>query len=311
MADYAAKADEFRKQAEKKLKSLLGGFFGNKHEDAAELFEKAANQYKLAKCWKESAEMYEKLAECQLKNDSGQHEAAGSYVEAAKAVAKTDPIKSRDFLQKAVDIYTDMGRLNMAARQLKEIAEQSEKGGQKEEAIQFYNQAADLFETEGTSSSEATKCKLKVAEFSAEMGKYSVAIEIFEEAARRAADNNLLMYSARGYLFQAGLCCLVYCKIKDLDAKLDKYRGIDLHFAGSREATLLEKLVDAMRELDDQSFANSLAEYDSVSRLDAWKVKILREAKRKIEDAELGVGDTGAAGGRGDDEEHEDDEDVL
>lgn len=46
----------------------------------------------------------------------------------------------------------------------------------------------------------------QVAEFSAEMGKYSRAIEIFEDAARRAVDNNLLKYSARGYLLQVCMC---------------------------------------------------------------------------------------------------------
>lgn len=43
-------------------------------------------------------------------------------------------------LLQAVEVYTDMGRLNMAARQLKEIAEAQEKQGLKEEAITFYNQ---------------------------------------------------------------------------------------------------------------------------------------------------------------------------
>jgi len=61
-----------------------------------------------------------------------------------------------------------MGRLNMAARQLKEIAEAQEKQGLKAEALAFYAQAADLFATEN-SSSEANKCRLKVAEFSAEL----------------------------------------------------------------------------------------------------------------------------------------------
>lgn len=138
MGDYAAKADDYRKQAEKKLKSVLG-FFGNKHEDASDLFDKAANHYKLAKCWKESSEMYEKLGECYLKMDS-KHEAATAFVDAAKTSAKTDPVRSQALLQRAVSLYTEMGRLNMAARQLKEIAEQNEKGGQKEEAIAFYNQ---------------------------------------------------------------------------------------------------------------------------------------------------------------------------
>lgn len=37
----------------------------------------------------------------------------------------------------------DMGRLNMAARQLKEIAENNEKQGLKDEAITFYEQVSD------------------------------------------------------------------------------------------------------------------------------------------------------------------------
>lgn len=44
---------------------------------------------------------------------------------------------------------------------LQEIAEVLEKEGNKEECILFYEQAADLFATEN-STSEANKCNLKV-----------------------------------------------------------------------------------------------------------------------------------------------------
>lgn len=50
MGDYAARGADFLKKADKKLNSF--GFFssfGNKYEDAAELLEKAANHFKLAK----------------------------------------------------------------------------------------------------------------------------------------------------------------------------------------------------------------------------------------------------------------------
>ena len=70
---------------------------------------------------------------------------------------------------------------------------------------------ADLFETEG-SNSEATKCKLKIAEFSGELGAYKRAVEIYEEAAKAAVENNLLKFSARGYLLNAGICYLCYCR---------------------------------------------------------------------------------------------------
>ena len=63
-------------------------------------------------------------------------------LEASKCAAKSQPERATALLQKAVALYTDMGRLNMAARQLREIAEVNEKQGLKPEAITFYEQAA-------------------------------------------------------------------------------------------------------------------------------------------------------------------------
>lgn len=42
-----ARGEEFEKKADKKLSGW--GLFGSKFEDAADLFEKAANSFKLAK----------------------------------------------------------------------------------------------------------------------------------------------------------------------------------------------------------------------------------------------------------------------
>lgn len=52
-----------------------------------------------------------------------------------------------------------------------EIAELQEKQDNKEVAIEFYQQAGDLFAGE-ESTADANKCRLKVAQFSAELGKY-------------------------------------------------------------------------------------------------------------------------------------------
>ena len=48
----------------------------------------------------------------------------------------------------------------------------------------------------------------QVAMFSAELGRYDVAIPIFEDTARAAVQNNLLKFSARGHLLNAGICHL-------------------------------------------------------------------------------------------------------
>lgn len=47
MGDQIAKGEDFERKAEKKLSGW--GLFGSKHEDAADLYEKAANCFKIAK----------------------------------------------------------------------------------------------------------------------------------------------------------------------------------------------------------------------------------------------------------------------
>ncbi|KAM7510016.1 hypothetical protein LguiB_008891 [Lonicera macranthoides] len=49
MADQIAKGEDFERKAEKKLGGW--GLFGSKYEDAADLFEKSANSFKLAKSY--------------------------------------------------------------------------------------------------------------------------------------------------------------------------------------------------------------------------------------------------------------------
>ena len=53
MGDPAARASELMKKADKKLNSFgLFGGIGSKYDDAAEMYERAANQFKLAKACK-------------------------------------------------------------------------------------------------------------------------------------------------------------------------------------------------------------------------------------------------------------------
>lgn len=47
-----------------------------------------------------------------------------------------------------------------------------------------------------------------MAQFASELGNYSEAIAIYEDVAKRCVDNNLLKYSAKGYLLNAGICHL-------------------------------------------------------------------------------------------------------
>lgn len=169
----------------------------------------------------------------------------------------------------------------MAARQLREVAEILEKEENKEESLMFYEQAADLFATDN-STAEANKCLLKVAQFSAETESYVKAIDIYEKVARIAADNNLLRFSAKGHLLHAAICALCHYGPGATREKLQRYKDIDINLEGSRECNLLEALINATESGDTEAFTAAVAEFDALTRLDAFKTALLLRAKRKI-----------------------------
>lgn len=162
----------------------------------------------------------------------------------------------------------------MAARQLREIAETLEKEESHEESLMFYEQAADLFYTDH-STAESNKCLLKVAQFSAEGGNYQKAIGIYENVARSAVDNTLLRFGAKGHLLLACLCAMCYMDPNGVMEKVEKYKDIDLNFDGSREAKLVEVCLTGIQEGDPDVFTGAVAEYDSLTRLDAFKTELL------------------------------------
>jgi alpha-soluble NSF attachment protein len=72
------------------------------------------------------------------------------------------------------------------------------------------------------------------------------------------------------------LCCVVLCCACC-------YRDIDLHFAGSREANMLDSCREALAAADEKGFATAVAEYDSMTRLDTWKTNMLLRVKRRLQ----------------------------
>ena len=102
-------------------------------------------------------------------------------MEAANCYKKTDPKEASESLIKAIDIYTDMGRVTIAAKHYQTVAELFEDNAEQiETVIQHYQIAADYFKGEESTSS-ANKCLVKVAEKSATLEKYERAIQIYEQ----------------------------------------------------------------------------------------------------------------------------------
>mgnify|MGYP002635492572 CR=1 FL=1 len=116
-------------------------------------------------------------------------------------------------------------------------------------------------------------------------------------AARAAVDSPLLKYGAKGHLLNAGVCLLAGGDPVAIGAGLDRFDAVDPSLPGSREGALLRTLASAADCRDVDAFTTALAEFDAMTRLDAWKTGLLLRAKKGIE------GGGAAAGGAGGGEE--------
>ncbi|KAG5120942.1 hypothetical protein JHK84_039282 [Glycine max] len=283
MGDHLARAEDFENKAEKKLSGW--GLFGSKFEDAADLFDKSANSYKLAKSWDKAGSTYIKLANCNLKLES-KHEAAQAYVDAAHCYKKTNINESVSCLDNAVNIFCEIGRLSMAARYLKEIAELYESEQNIEQAVVYYEKSADFYENEEVNTS-ANQCKQKVAQFSAQLEQYQRSIEIYEDIARQSLSNNLLKYGVKGHLLNAGICQLCKDDVIAITNVLERYQDLDPTFSGTREYRLLADIAAAIDEEDVGKFTEVIKEFDSMTPLDSWKTTLLLRVKEKLKAKEL------------------------
>jgi alpha-soluble NSF attachment protein len=75
-------------------------------------------------------------------------------------------------LNLAIGMFEDIGRLSMAAKHYKDIADIYEKEENVEKAMEYYDKAAELYSGEGTDSL-ANQCKIKVAQFAAQLEQWA------------------------------------------------------------------------------------------------------------------------------------------
>mmetsp|Transcript_20740 Transcript_20740/g.17323 ORF Transcript_20740/g.17323 Transcript_20740/m.17323 type:complete len:83 (+) Transcript_20740:363-611(+) len=62
-----------------------------------------------------------------------------------------------------------------------------------------------MFEMDEYSKAPHSQCMLKVAELSAEVGKYEDAAKIFEKEGEKALHNSMLQFGAREHFLKAGI----------------------------------------------------------------------------------------------------------
>jgi len=277
------------KQTKKLNSSGLMSFFSgsSRQEEACDLYTRAANAYKMSKKWKEAGDCFSKVAELQAGLEHNKHESATSFQSAATCYKKCDPNAAIKALHSAIDLLTDNGRFRIAAKLQMEIAELYETElVDLEKAVEAYSLAADWFSSEEGSS--PNKALLKVAQFSAQLGQYERAIEIYEKVGTEAIDNKLLKWGAKEYFLKAGLCRICTGDVLTARRSAERYKEQFPSFQDTREAKFLSDILTACEEEEVGEFTNVVAEYDSMTRLDPWMSSILLQIKNSIgeEDAD-------------------------
>jgi len=282
MANQEAKAREFELEAEKKLKAF--SWWGDskaKYEAAGESYTKAANCWILAKKSEAAGNAYLQAANCYLNSKITKYEAASCYIKASNTYKKDNFTAAVNAMIKGIELYTDEGRFNMAAKYEKDLAEMFESENDVQNSMKHYETAADYFENEGSPSS-ANNCLLKVAHFSASLQNFHRAIELFEQVANASVSNNLLKWSVKDYFLKAGLCHLAEGDMVATKKAIERYAQISSEFNGTREHKFLVQITEAFENYDAEEFKSAVAEYDSISKLDPWKTAILVTIGDKI-----------------------------
>ncbi|XP_058182976.1 alpha-soluble NSF attachment protein-like isoform X2 [Rhododendron vialii] len=228
--------------------------------ETAGLFNKAAIAFKLAKSWDQAGSAYVKLANFYVKMDM-KYEAGSAYVDAANCYKKINCKESISCLEQAVNRFLGVGWLHESAVKYQEIAKLYEAEQNFDQAIVYYERAADLFHSEENTRS-LKECRGKIAEFAAQLEDYQKSIEIYEDMARQLSDNQ--KYEAKELLLHAGICqlCMGKGDVFAINKALDRYQDLDPTFSGTREYKLLADLADAVDQKDLAKFTDAVKEFD-------------------------------------------------
>ncbi|KDQ16723.1 hypothetical protein BOTBODRAFT_172831 [Botryobasidium botryosum FD-172 SS1] len=280
-----SQAEALMQKAAKKENSS-GGWFSSqntKFEEAGDLYQQAANAFKLEKQFKEAGDAFCKEAECREKGGE-KDEAANAYWNAGKAFKKEYPDLAIRALGSTIRLLTQVGRFRQAADREKEIAniwlqDISDIG----KACESFERAGEWYSQEDAQAT-ANACFKDAADLHADLDHFPVAIELYERVANYSLTSALTKYSVKDYWLRAGLCALATQDTVTARRNLQRYGTQDTTFPSTREGKFLESLVEAIEAGDIEAFTAAVVEFDKITKLDNWKTSILLKIKNGIQD---------------------------
>ncbi|KAM6498072.1 vesicular-fusion protein SEC17 [Amanita muscaria] len=278
-------AQALLEKADKKANSSTGWFSSSstKFEEAGDLYQQAANSFKLEKLFKEAGDAFSREAECREKCKEI-NEAANAWWNSAKAYKRGYPDLAVQALTQTIVHLTQSGRFRQAADREKEIAQiYLQESHDLRKACESYVRAGDWYAQEDANAT-ANACYKDAADLHAELEEFPQAIARYEQVADHSLTSALTKYSVKDYWLRAGLCALAMGDTVSLKRSMQRYTTQDPSFGSTREAKFLNFLTEAVEEGDTEKFTGAVFEFDQVVKLDNWKTNILLKIKRGIQD---------------------------
>lgn len=289
VAQSDPKGDDFKKQAEKTLKknSFFNKLFGNdnKYQDAIDLYERAAAQYKMSKNWEKAGDIYMICATIYIDKLKESSDGATMYEHAAKAYKYVNTDKTIKSYTLATEILMENNKFSISARLYKEIGQLFEKDHNIPNAIKAFQKSADCYEADN-SSNNANGMLIKVADLEAESCNYLKAKIIYEKVSNNALENSALKWQVNSYMFKS-LLCIFATDPKIVLESVEKYTNINPMFDNSREKKLIEDLSNDYTDGDVEKFTSHVYFFDEIQKLDSLQTKILLEIKQHLERGDL------------------------
>lgn len=283
---------ELLQRAEKKgvpssgFMKIFGGSDSYKFEEAADLCIQAANIYKLRKELKLAGDAFTKAASYQIKGGS-EDEASNVYVDAYKSYkAGAAPHEAANALVCAVDLFTKKGQFRRAANFKFELGEMYEQDlADFRSAIECFETAAEWY-SQDQAIALANKCWVRCADLKALDGQYLEAATVYSQLIKNSLGNRLSQWSLKEYFLKKGLCELAATDAVAADRTLKDGQQEDPNFGDSREAVLLQNLIECTNEQDAERLGQCVFDFDKFNKLDKWKTTILLKVKENITEAE-------------------------
>eukprot|EP00477_Mikrocytos_mackini_P000480 GAHX01000511.1.p2 GENE.GAHX01000511.1~~GAHX01000511.1.p2 ORF type:complete len:302 (-),score=74.52 GAHX01000511.1:1167-2072(-) len=282
--------DDINRKSKKKgfFSSLFGS--GVDFFELADLYTKAANNYRLGDLPKESVRCYEEAVKLYLKTESpGSFRITDCYKKCGDVLTDSDFSSALNYYNKAAEGFLQNSNFSLSAKLYQQMADLTAKHTPEDYESQIeYHEKAFKFYKAANSNFTAYQELIKVADFYAMSEDYKTAWDKYLEIVLNQTDDNSQRMRNTKHLFKALLCVSIRFLNNELDSLEPSFAEatkLNPYFSSSDEYTSIYKVKSAI-ESKNREDISSLLESIHVSTTEITLFNRIIEALKKFETGE-------------------------